>query len=276
MIPVIYESYNIARSPMLFGDQVMLKHILDQYEDFETVIGFNSSFDGGIINISLHHNEQYIDNLNADISSYKWVLIILTSNEYASDAYKKIKHLNMKIWLQTPKAEDKADRFLPLGFPSIIKPRYVNKKYDWFFSGQINHVKRIELYKQLQKMQNGKLLKTEGFNQGYDYGEYLKLMAQSRIIPCPSGPETPDTYRLYEALELGCIPVVDNEWYWKKIFGDFPFKAVENWSELPAIIEEELKDYYLKAQDIANWWGDQKTLIEDNLFNDIEELKANV
>ena len=29
------------------------------------------------------------------------------------------------------------------------------------------------------------------------------------MIPCPSGPATPDSFRLWEALEAGCVPIAD-------------------------------------------------------------------
>ena len=50
---------------------------------------------------------------------------------------------------------------------------------------------------------------TDGFARGIEQDEYLDLLAAAREAPCPPGPNTPDTFRLYEALEAGCQPVVD-------------------------------------------------------------------
>lgn len=268
-IPVIYESYNIARPPLLFGDQVMMKDLLDRPE-FDTTVGINSRFEGAIVSLPLHHNEQYMDNLNADISKLKWVLLILTANEFGSDAYKKIEHPNMKIWLQTPKESDEADKFLPLGYPTKVSPKGLSKKYDWFFSGQVNNPDREACYKQLERMEGGKLVRTAGFWQGFEHPEYIKYMAQAKIIPCPSGPETPDTFRLYEALELGCIPVVDNPWYWGKLFGKHPIPTVKSWEDLPSVIENP------PNFDISFWWERFKEQLVHNLFEDIAELRSRV
>ena len=53
------------------------------------------------------------------------------------------------------------------------------------------------------------MMVTDGFAQGIDQSEYLDEMAVAKVAPCPPGPNTPDTFRLYEALEAGCVPVVE-------------------------------------------------------------------
>ena len=37
-----------------------------------------------------------------------------------------------------------------------------------------------------------------------------KILVSTEFIPCPNGFFHPETYRLYEALESGCIPIVEN------------------------------------------------------------------
>lgn len=284
MIPVIYESYNIARQPLLFGDQVMLKEMLDRLPGAEMAVGFVNGVgqqtghaEGAVITIPLHHNEQYMSNLNADIHKLKWVIIIMTANEFGSDAYRELKHPNMKIWLQTPKQSDAADRFIPIGYPTEVKRTKSKKQYDWFFSGQVNHAKRQECVEQLRQMDGGKLVETGGFWQGLEHPDYINLMAQSKLVPCPSGPETPDTFRLYEALEMGCVPVVDSPWYWEKIFGpDHPIPVVNDWVLFKYQINNYLADYDKLKAKIDAWWSDYKFQLESNLINDIKELRSKV
>lgn len=273
MIPMMYVSYNVARDPMLFGDQVMMRDLLEPH--VEEIVGFNSNQEGAIVTMPLHQNQDYIDNLNADIRHLKWVIVILTANEFGSDAYKEIKHPNKKIYLTTPKQDDVADRFLPLGYPSIIKKPIVEKKYDWCFMGQVTNDTRRECVKELKKLPNGYLLETEGFSQGLPYDEYIEVMAQSKVVICPSGPATPDTYRVYEALQLGCIPIVDNGWYWHKIFDAPPITVVDNWEELPSLVQTEF-DYLYRSTVVGKWWMHQKANILGNIFYDIQELRANI
>jgi hypothetical protein len=277
MIPVIYLSYDEERAPLLFGDQMMINTIFKSHKEFKKFIGLNGEIhEGAIITMSLYHNEKYMDKLNKYISNLDWVLIIFTGNELNSDAYRELKHPNMKIWLQTPKENDEADRYLPFGYPSNIEYKEEKKKYDWFFAGQVTHKARIDCMNQLKKLPNGKLLETNGFNKGYPYEEYIKYMVESKIIPCPAGPATPDTYRVYEALEVGSLPIVDNDWYWKKVFGFNPFPFVENWKHFSKHYYYELSQFDEKIKLIKHWWKSYKKSLYYNLIDDVNELRSNL
>jgi len=273
MIDVIYESYNIARQPILFGDQVMLRTLFFNTPAFKSHVSFmglNSKVKGAIVNLSLFHNEEYIDLLNADLRRLDWVLLVLTSNEFGSDAYKQIKHPNMKIWLQTPKKSDKADLFLPIGFPTEIFPIEAEKKHMWMFAGQVTNDVRRECVKVLKKMPTkGLIIETQGFNQGLPHEDYLRAMAESEYIICPSGPATPDTYRVYEALELERTPIVDSPWYWNKVFGKNPLPKVEKWNELPDLV---LSDKI--HAEVRDWWKQYKLKLDKHLSDDIAELRG--
>jgi predicted aldo/keto reductase-like oxidoreductase len=51
-------------------------------------------------------------------------------------------------------------------------------------------------------MLGGQCVETDGFGKEIlDYETYMTRMAQAKIVPCPSGIETPDNFRLYEALD---------------------------------------------------------------------------
>lgn len=275
MIPVIYESYNIARSPLLFGDQIMLRELYEK-NGFEIIVGNRDNVEGAIFNISLYHNEAYIDQLNADISKLKWVVMVLTSNEFGSNFYKKIKHPNMKIWLQTPKKYDSADKFLPIGYPAIIENTVNEKVYDWIFAGQVTNDTRKSCVKRLKKMKNGKLVKTDGFAKGLPHEDYVYEMSRAKFAICPSGPATPDTFRVYEALELGLVPIVDNRWYWKKLGLSGMLNIVDDWSELPKLFPTLLKKYEALNLTSAQKWSKYKQGLENDLLFAIEELRNNI
>ena len=42
----------------------------------------------------------------------------------------------------------------------------------------------------------------------------VKKIWKSIFVPCPRGNSSPDTFRLYEALEAGSIPIVERDEYW--------------------------------------------------------------
>jgi hypothetical protein len=55
----------------------------------------------------------------------------------------------------------------------------------------------------------GTFIPTKGFTQGDPHDLYYRQMADAKVAPAPSGPETPDSFRLFEALESGCVPIAD-------------------------------------------------------------------
>jgi hypothetical protein len=276
MINVLWKSYDPKRPPRLFGDQVMLDEIfVTNSHEFN----YKEDNDGAIVCFSAVNNEQHIDKLNTDLAKLKWVLLIMTANENGNQIYKKIKHPNMKLWLQTPSPDDIADRFIGLGYPTVINKAATEEQYDWFFSGQVTHKRREECVEVLKKLPYGKLNCTEGFNQGYDYPEYISHMAKAKFIPCPAGAVTPDTFRVYEALEVGSIPILDDDGtgYWDKIFGkDHPLPVMRNWSNLEKSMDHLLNVWELAYLPIRDWWSGYKKEVHDNLIADVKELRSTV
>ncbi len=68
--------------------------------------------------------------------------------------------------------------------------------------------------------------------------EYRTILAMSIFAPCPPGNYNQETFRLYEALEAGTIPIVLRSTnaqpydYWKCIFGtEDSIIIVENWED---------------------------------------------
>lgn len=290
MTSVIWLSYNENRSARLFGDQIMLDDVckklgLDQLDDF----GQLGEGEGAIVTLGLEDNKTYIDKLNEDIARLPWVLIILTQNEYAAQQYREIKHPNMKLWLQSCGKDDVADKFIGFGYPAIVKNYYrsspTGRDNKWFFAGQITHMRRRQASEVLKNRTDGLYVPTRWFNDGLEYPEYIAAMARSKLVICPAGPETPDTFRLYEALESGCIPIVDmqdgrgndRKDYWDKVFGDdFPLAMVNSWDAIDDVMGLVLKDYDAESVKINKWWIAYKESFNEDLLDTVEKLKENV
>ena len=71
-------------------------------------------------------------------------------------------------------------------------------------------------------------------------GLYLALMLNSKFIPCPRG-QNVETYRFYEALDCGCIPLFidtpENE-PWLRLFNnEMPFLKLQNWEHAAALLQ---------------------------------------
>jgi hypothetical protein len=70
--------------------------------------------------------------------------------------------------------------------------------------------------------------------------DYIGLMLDSKFIPCPRGMNV-ETFRFYEALECGCIPLflnrVENA-EWHKLFqAEIPFINLQEWSDVAATMQ---------------------------------------
>jgi hypothetical protein len=154
------------------------------------------------------------------------------------------------------------------------------RELDWFFAGQANHERRRKLVATLLGLPGGRLKETAGFAQGFDRVDYLALMAQAKVVPCPSGPATPDSFRVWEALEAGCIPVVDEDCpayntpgFWELLLGEKPpFPTVTDWSTFPAVLDGLLDGWPDNTAIIQAWYRDYKQRLAGRIVADIQEV----
>lgn len=277
MIKFIYKTYHPKNASHLFGEQYFLHSLLkDKVEFVDSLDGL----DGAIISIRGCDNLAYIPKLNEEISRLKWCLIIVTGNENSTDFYRAIKHPNCRIWVQTPKHMDEANGFIGFGYPAEIPQIETVKDLDWFFAGQVNNPRRKQCVEVLRKMHGGELVETAGFNQGLPYDQYLEKMRRAKVIPCAGAPVTPDTFRVYEALECGCIPVVDammgkGSWggdYWGLVWHDLPLITIQDWRLFPNVLQEILANYDEKSALLSYAWKRSKERIVENLFYQVESI----
>lgn len=297
-IHIVWKSYHepeiIARG---YWDQGLLEDIFHQKQEltYKHVSDVSEVPDGEgavfIINGRTHTEDT--EAINKDIAKLKWVLFIDTGDEEAVFPWREIKHPVMRVWVMLPRMNqhDDVSYHLPNGYrpttrEMIKQAGYQPHEFDWFFAGQINHDRREQCAHQLRLQveegnANGNLITTERFGEEkLGYPEYMKIMANSKIVLCPSGIESPDNFRLYEALEAGCVPVVDafatnNQSYgfWTYLFGeDPPFPVVDYWEKLPQLLPELLRDYPANANRIFAWWQQYKRAMRYKLEDDIKEL----
>ncbi len=249
--------------------------------------------EGAIVIINGRTHTKDTARINADLSKLRWVLFIETGDEEAVFPWREIKHPIMRVWVQLPRMNQHNDVSYHLvngyraGAADILDGLGQQQRTTTvYFAGQVNHDRReqcVEAMKALDPMQypNNILMETSGFGQEIvSQTEYLTIMAQSKIVLCPSGVESPDTFRLYEALEAGCIPIVDafatrnQDWgFWNYLFkGDVPFPIISYWDKLPDLLPELLNNYPENANKIFSWWQLKKREIKDKLYADVKEL----
>ncbi len=126
---------------------------------------------------------------------------------------------------------------IPLGCPSDIdfskNKKYEEKNIDVSFIGQIGG--RNEVLQLVNNLTSYKvksfLAFTNGFNNGLNKKLYSEILMDSKIIVCPRGASSYESFRLYEAAKSGaivlCVPQPNN---W--IYANHPFVVYHNFEEL--------------------------------------------
>lgn len=279
-----------------YWDQGILEDLFKdgEFEHYNNFDWVKHPYDQGaivIINGRTHVNET--PKINADINKLRWVLFIETGDEEATFPWREIKHPIMRVWLQLPRmnVHDDVSFHLPNGYrPETMELlKEIGKQersIDVYFAGQVNHARReqcVEAMKNLPQevYPNNVIVETQGFGEEkISYVSYLENMARSKIVLCPSGVESPDTFRLYEALEAGCLPIVDafatnnQSWgFWQYLFKEQPpFPIISYWDKLPDLLPELLKNYPENANKCFSWWQNKKRDIKYKMLADIKEL----
>lgn len=231
-----------------------------------------------------HATESDVDRINILCRAEPWVVYVITSDEDSEFPVDLLNHPNRKIWVQTPKpGQHDQYGWLPVGWTPHTVRGPLMKSLDWAFMGQITHERRQELSDVLEGIERGAFLPTAGFTQGLDPADYIATLAQAKVAPCPSGPATVDTFRLYEALELGCIPIVEARTpkllmpaYWDGLFGmgSIPFPMVESWTELPDLLDQLLVFWPVNASRIGAWWQWWKRNLHRRFWADVRAVRG--
>jgi hypothetical protein len=92
---------------------------------------------------------------------------------------------------------------------NTAKARSISERqFAWSFSGYSKKSDRELLLQMWQMTQPFSVHRTNGFGQGLLHDDdYAKQLLDSQFVLCPIGNCSMDTFRLYEALECGCIPI---------------------------------------------------------------------
>lgn len=220
--------------------------------------------DRAFVIIAGAENFGYEDSLSAELRKIDYVILFITSDESGQMDVDKIDHPNIKIWVQSAYPKHHKYFRMPIGAPGHMRgnvPEYSEKKYDAFFAGQVTHERRVDLARNIVNINNSVHNFTQGFMQGFPLEEYYFLLAQSKFVPAPAGNVTIDSFRLYEAIEMLCIPIGDTKDsqgrkfnFWEFTFGDVPFPKTSKWTTLKKIIDDSSDDYEQKMHNVVSWW----------------------
>lgn len=150
-------------------------------------------------------------------STFKLILLHLSDESCNSDVrlYNNgsIKKVFRNYW--RPEVVCEKVVHLPLGYnkssTDVGKKPLATRKHIWSFSGAMDRPLRKEILDSIESTGVvGKLHKTPTWNSDANLSgdDYMDILGDSKIVACLPGFSNVETYRFYEALEAGAIPVV--------------------------------------------------------------------
>lgn len=170
---------------------------------------------------------------------------------------------------------------LPLGYhytltggsdnPAEKTPRLPFRNLRWSFTGtkwrnrenDIQHFKRIEPHTLL-------LVDTWESKEKIERQQYLSLLLDTYFVPCMPGNNN-ETFRVYEALECGCIPLYvkqsDEDKHANSLMNDIGIMPSSSWEEAVKLMEHLLQNLPLlenyRTMILNRWVGFKRKLAGD-------------
>lgn len=254
--------------------------------DFTRVEGYPNT-EGCVLIVPGRYWHQHTDQISTAIQRYEWVLGIRSGDEEDQFDIHKVTHPNILWWVQTPRTDrDYGDaRLFGVGFPPHFNDLPVEppeKGTDVFCSAQCTHARRVECFDWLGKLPTSvtaTVRATEQFTSGFPPYEYVQIMTGTKIAPCPSGPASPDTFRVYEALEAHAVPIADDitpaydsEGYWEMVLPGAPMPVVQDYRYMPSHVRRVLSDWPDASNRLTAWWMRYKRQMALWLREDLDAL----
>ncbi len=234
-----YLSFKESVPPTGYWDHTFLRDLLEDLpEGDREVFVIPGAYQGDVV-----------DDINVRLSSSEKIMIFLTSDEERKFDCSKLKHPDMILYCQY----GGCDHIFPIGYTA--KTRFglkmlgiVDKDIDVFFAGQLNSQERRSVFARFIYHDRAVLFGTSGFSQGLKPVEYYDYMAHAKFAPSPGGHVSPDSFRFYEALEAGAIPLSYPS-YMKKLFPTMPD--------------------ILDATQVFSWWIREKQNLKNRLRKEL-------
>jgi hypothetical protein len=170
--------------------------------------------------------------------------------------------------------------------------RSQNPWFHWCFLGAVHHKARQDAIKTFLSSKPYLLkVSSGGFNSdNLSIEEYKQTMVLSKFAICPIGQGNLDTFRFYEAMEAGCVPIVLNRTaeqpyrpsYWHAVFMlppeyDIPIVMDDTWEEclqsMESLMQNPVKYYDLHTK-MTQFWENQKGLWKQRIGEAVNVLKS--
>jgi hypothetical protein len=188
----------------------------------------------------------------------------------SSSAYRWCERVYRNYWSPIPAGLSHVT-FFPLGYKNGFTqadkaPRPVSQRpYLWSFVGDPNKATREDMLDQLRTVAGGFEHLISGWNSAdsLSTADYRAVLDQTVFSPCPAGNGNLDTYRVYESLEAGCIPILERRAgydYFERLLPGHPMPVFSDWSEARDRIGGLAANGGCEALRLAcqGWWSSYK------------------
>ena len=215
----------IPNFPCISGDS--FRALADQRFD-EASTGFNPSYvqKGEVVFVNVDYLDFFFKNIHHYIRQ-PYILLTHNSNRTISEEYRPyLDSPNMIAWFAQNVGIDHPKLFR---IPTGMRNAYVH-------TGKMDEIKAIR--NNLDDYEK-KYLVYPGFVDDKKYTAYLEQLAQSKFVRIFS-PEGIDSCQIWEALMVGCIPIVKKSTL-DHLYEDLPVLLIDDWS---LVTEEFLQEQY--------------------------------
>ncbi|MBM3598106.1 MAG: exostosin family protein [Alphaproteobacteria bacterium] len=166
-------------------------------------------------------------------------------------------------------------RTIPLGYSGDgSAPAAGARNVSWSFMGTVwPGGPRTRMLQAMLEIPGGFIHTTPHFAQGMvPAPAYRSMLRRSLLCPAPRGDRTWDSFRLYEGLEAGCLPLVERaDGYYRRLLGEHGLIEVGDWAEAARIARDLLADrttLEARRNACSDWWQSYK----GRLVREIGEL----
>ena len=259
-----------------------LRSLLSPLNFTEIVDGRHQEFhDGSIIvdnYLTTSKRAYYFEMLKR---RHRFALVHLSDERYIDDygAYSLANVVIRNYWCRLH-ASDTRVLTVPLGlmngFKAASRKPARDRRYTWSFAGNIeksvasrdDRCARLDRRRTCSWLGQQRAFASEGQPRTPRPRSLSpntpSCMSETVFAPCPAGWQNLDSFRVCEALEAGCIPIVERRTsydYFRHLFGEHPMITVSDWSEAPASIAQLQADPdALEQRRLAceTWWQEHK------------------
>ena len=294
MIKLFWNTHN-QKKPSTVDDKIIKKH----YRDKKWGLYHKANSDIWVYEILKKIKYNIIDS-ETKLEETDTLIIVDSSIEDKSEFYSKLKLTCSKIYLihlgdetsffdlnkvyencnyvwrtfcSKKYFENNHVECIPIGYKSgVLNKKKTTRQYKWSFIGTPHKSSRHDLLFQFSEIKPFFCHKTEEFDKEIISVEKMnEVLSLTEFVPCPNGFVHPETYRLYEALECDCIPIVESTYhYYDRLFPNNPFIKVNKWIDAKSIIENWDNDKIKrKKKECITWWNEYKSNVQESIKNKV-------